>query len=81
MTGKLNTGNYGWDLFIECLTNCCETLGQSKESQRTETVDLSKLEAEFVRNYYVLENTGKLNHGWFLSPKLKSTTGFGLVRR
>ena len=57
MTEKLNTGNYGWDLFIDCLTNCCETLGQSKQSQRTETVDLnqSKLEAEYVRNSYVEE--------------------------
>ena len=67
MTEKLNTGNYGWDLFIECLTNCCKILGRSKQSQRTETVDLnqSKLEAEYVRNSYVQENTRKLNHGWF----------------
>lgn len=63
MTEKLNTGNYGWDLFIDCLTNCCETLGRSKQSQRTETVDMnqSKLEEEFLRNFYVQENTGKLN--------------------
>ena len=67
MTEKLNTGNYGWDLFIECLTNCCKIRGRSKQSQRTETVDLnqSKLEAEYVRNSYVQENTRKLNHGWF----------------
>lgn len=63
---KLNTGNYGWDLFMESLTNCCKTLGLSKQSQRTETVDLnqSKLEAEFVRNSYVQENTG-------FQPKIK----------
>ena len=67
MMEKLNTGNYGWDLFMDRLANCCKILGRSKQSQRTETVDVnqSKLEAEFVRNCYVQENTGELNHGWF----------------